>query len=282
MSENRLVKHTWYREKAVKFPNFAELIDKVKGKYNIQTFFGGFSNPIGIEVEVENIPFPTEDYRFWTYTKDGSLKISGVEFISMPLAGRCIDYALAEFKDILSNRNCLWSHRTSIHVHNNVDNLTVGQLHAFVSTYAVLEELFFSLVADHRKGNPYCYHLTDTNPRRVELGMYEAKYCAFNVGNCLREHNTVEFRHMQGTQDFKQIRRWIQLIVKLHYYISKNDPDEVVKRIFNLNTVSDYGAFVHDVFKSSAVLFRSLDLQRLMEEGVAWAKVYNLSYKGDL
>lgn len=275
MSKN-LVKNIWYKEKGTTFPDYASLLEKGKKKHDVQTFFGGFTNPIGIEIEVEKIQSPGTNFIFWDVDTDNSLKISGLEFISKPLAGRCIDYALAEFANEIKDQSCLWSHRTSIHVHNNVSNLTEDQLSAFVVCYAALEALFFSLVEDHRKGSPYCYHLTDTDPRRLVFGDYDSKYCAFNVGNCLREHNTIEFRHMQGTQDMKQIRRWIQLIVKLHSYINRTDPAEVIKRVLRLNTAQDYSAFVLEVFKSSAVLFRNLDLPRVMESGVTWAKVYNL------
>jgi hypothetical protein len=108
------------------------------------------------------------------------------------------------------------------------------------------------------------------------------KYCALNAGNCLVQYNTVEFRHLQGTDDFRQIRRWIQLITKLHIYITTNKPEEVVERVTKLNTTSEYSAFVKDVFKTSSGLFNGYDLKAMMEEGVLWSKVYFSHAKGEL
>ena len=241
---------------------------------NLPTFFGKYKNPIGIEIEVEQAPVFETKPIFWVRDKDGSLKIDGAEFISVPLSGRCIDYALAEIYPLISQQDCLWSHRTSIHVHLNVNTFTVKKVKTLIALYACLEELFFFFVDDLRKGNNYCYPLTDLNPESLMLGMPEQKYCAFNVGNALEEHNTVEFRHMHGTGNIKSIRRWIQLIVKLHHYVDKTPCDQIRQRIKTLNYVSEYNQFISEIFGVTAKFFDKLNLQQMMEENVFWAKLY--------
>jgi hypothetical protein len=281
MVDSQLVNRLWPAENPLQRNSLLPFLEKAKKKWDIQTYFGIIKNPIGVEVEVEKAPAP-KNYTFWQVTEDGSLKDKGMEYVSIPVYGKCIDYALHELSETLTKHNCSWSHRTSIHVHNNVSALTFAQLRAFVGVYAALEELFFSFVREERRGNPYCYHITDLHPTSVDFGNHDMKYCALNVGNCLVQYNTVEFRHLQGTDDFRQIRRWIQLITKLHIYITTNKPEEVVERVTKLNTTSEYSAFVKDVFKTSAVLFNGYDLKAMMEEGVLWSKVYFSYAKGEL
>lgn len=250
---------------------------------DIPKFFGNYKNTIGIEVEVENCDIEPKDWLYWGVKPDGSLKVKGAEFVSSPVGGYNIDYALHELRKTFDKqKDLLWSHRTSVHVHVDSRGFKIIDLVALVATYAVFEKLFFSMVAEHRRGNPYCYYLTDINPEDTSLGNPETKYCALNVGNCLLEYNTIEFRHMQGTQDFKALRRWIQLVVKLHHYIKTNDSEEILLKVTQLNSSSLYVEFLNEVFNTSAKHFIGYDFQKQMEEGVLWAKMYLLSRKGEL
>lgn len=246
---------------------------------DIATYFKGYTTPLGIEVEVENIRNPFPKMIYWNPTEDGSLKINGVELVSCPLAGHNIDYALAELNKALANEECLWSHRTSIHVHIYVGDFSVEKLKLFTAMYAVLESLFFSQVDEVRRGNPFCYHIRDLEPANVRIGNAELKYCAFNLGTGINNYNTVEFRHMNGTGDVVQIRRWIQLIVKLHRFVQETNNKDIYKLISELNTTSQYMELVRQVFGKTSILFMTRDLKKDMEEGVLWAKVFLLGEK---
>lgn len=240
-----------------------------------KTFFAAFKSPIGIEVEVEG--FDVEQWKpgsiYWRLDKDGSLKDMGAELISVPVASKNIDYALAELMGRLSQQGGLrWSHRCSIHVHVNVRNWTETQLRTMMGAYAPLENLFFSLCKPERKASAFCYPLIDVDPREAKVGDGDGKYCALNTSEGLRKYGTCEFRHMHGTGDLKTLRRWIQLIVKLHAYCRKNDSEKIVQDVCNLNTVSNYHEFVQKIFGQTAVLFQGMDLHRAMRDGVMWAK----------
>jgi hypothetical protein len=257
--------------------DWVQMIQKGAKKFpEPTTFFGGYKNPIGIEVEVERAPVFKNPALFWTRSSDGSLKIEGAEFISIPLSGRCIDYALEELRPLITEPTCLWSHRTSIHVHLNVNTFTIEQVKLLAALYACFEDLFFFFVEDLRKGNNYCYHLTDINPETLRVGNTDQKYCAFNMGNSIIEHNTVEFRHMHGTGDLKAIRRWIQLIVKLHHYVDQHSCKQIQQQIMSLNYTSAYQQLVSNVFGATARFFDKVDFQTMMEENVFWAKLYLL------
>ena len=261
------------KQKLIK--NQVALLEKSTKKFgDIPKIFGAFKDKIGIEVEVENCTKAPEDSIYWVTVPDGSLKNMGAEFVSCPIGGHNIDYALHELKTFLQKEQIDWSHRTSIHVHVGIGELSVRQLQAFLCTYATLEKLFFSFVADHRRGNPYCYYLTDTNPDHIAFGDASLKYCALNVGNSVAQFNTVEFRHMQGTEDFRLIRRWLMLIIKLVRFIKREDANKVIARILNLNSDSTYYEFVKDIYDTSFRFFIGMDFQKEMEEGVLWAKAF--------
>jgi hypothetical protein len=256
--------------------NQVGLLEKSTKKFgDIPKIFGAFKDKIGIEVEIENfLKEMPENSIYWVATPDGSLKKHGIELVSCPIGGHNIDYALHELREIIKNVDVEWSHRTSVHVHAGVGDLTMDQLDALVCCYAALEKLFFMFVEDHRRGNPYCYYLTDLSPEFINFGDANLKYCAFNAGNSLSTFNTVEFRHMQGTADFRLLRRWITLIVKLLKFIRDNDGKKVIERVQALNSTSEYQIFVKDIYKTSFKFFFGVDFQTQMEEGVLWAKTY--------
>lgn len=242
----------------------------------IKTFFGKYKNPIGIEIEIENAYPPEKNLLFWSWTHDGSLKIEGIEFVSIPLSGHCVDYALHEISPTVTNTDNLWSHRTSIHIHQNVSDFNIEKLTTLVGLYAVFEDLFFSFVDQKRKGNNYCYPLTDTSPKLLNWGDENLKYCALNFGNSLKSYNTIEYRHLHGTGSMKTIRRWIQLIVKLHHYVDTHDPKEIRNKIKELSYTSQYRKFLSEIFGVTSSLFDGLSLEEAMNRCVVWAKMYLL------
>lgn len=279
MRSAKYVKKEYPPQKVIQVDQ-VEMLTKGQKKFpDLTTYFKGFTSPIGIEVEVENCLTPEKKQIYWNVTEDGSLKVQGVEFVSHPISGHNIDYALAELKAYLETQNCLWSHRTSIHVHTYVGDFSMEKLTAFTALYAVFESLFFSTVDEVRRGNSYCYHLRDLEPNNIKIGTRDMKYCAFNLGTGIENYNTVEFRHMQGTGDFVKIRRWVQMIVKLHRFVKDNKNEDIFRLINELNTNSQYVAITRHVFGNTAILFLDRDLKADLEEGVLWAKVFLLGAK---
>lgn len=234
-----------------------ECVEKVGDKYDsVKTFFNKYLNPIGIEVEVENYmkteAKPTWDY--WKVVLDGSLKVHGMEFVSEPIAGRHIDFAISEIGKHLATQKPLWSHRTSIHVHVNMSTLKMSHLAAFVALYGLFEDVYFNMVDPVRKGNPYCYPATSVDPAQFLRVTQDSKYCALNLAPLLTQ-GTVEFRHLQGTDDWRLVRRWIQMIVKLHYFVEKIDSKEVVPFLCRVIEQRDFKALFKNIYGASATLF---------------------------
>jgi hypothetical protein len=212
----------------------------------------------------------------WQCEKDGSLKLEGREFISIPLSGRQVDYALAElefaFKQLQKGgeSKLLWSHRTSIHVHQNMSSLREGHLKGYTMLYGLFEELFFSMVNPIRVGNPYCYRAGDLDPVEFCNLNENNKYCALNLFP-IKSQMTVEYRHMHGNEDFRLIRRWIQLIMKMHRFIEDSSSREVVEKIRTHIKNQTFTALAKEVFGASIVLFTEEQIQDSGKRNAVWS-----------
>lgn len=221
------------------FPNASPLIvdlrtqDAAGRDLPGKTFFGGITNPIGIEVEVEGvasheaIAFCQKNNTFWSYTEDGSLKDKGVEFVSKPLAGRGIDKALALLGAWFGANQHKFTHRCSIHIHQHAGDLTEQDLNRLFSYYIILEGALFVYCAAIRECSAFCVPLTATNPRphaSLEGLSEHNKYLALNLFPLVRQH-TIEYRHLEGTSDMRKVRRWIQMLCKLHRYVTITNKD---------------------------------------------------------
>lgn len=242
----------------------------------LKTYFGRYRNPIGIEVEVENCPKPIEWPQkspiFWKTAEDGSLRNHGIEFISVALSGRMIDHAIKELSEVLAKKKPSWSVRTSIHVHVNMSTLTFNQLKAFCMIYALYEDCFFSMCDPSRKGNSFCYPVSQLDPKDFSQIADTNKYCALNLAP-LRRQTTVEFRHLQGTDDWRHVRRWIQMIVKLHYYVEKMESQTSVNDIKAVINNGEYVVLFNNIFGATTQLFSSQQIQESGKNHAAWALV---------
>lgn len=210
---------------------------------------------LGIEVEVENVQSFMQASPYWRMTEDGSLRNDGREFITPPIRAWRIEQALTTLFDKQINRDVDFSERTSIHVHMNIRTLTVAQLEALVITYLLFERCLFNFVEKRRYNNVFCVPVCET-----QMGRYLdrlilngnpifqwQKYTALNLLP-ITEKGTIEFRHMQGTQDIKKLMTWINLILCLKKFALRNDPEYIWHRVTSLNTTSEYRMFGEEVF----------------------------------
>lgn len=255
-------------------PNFSrvlsmcEIVDKLP---EIRTFFGGYNNPIGIEVEAEGIVRGIKGMNFWTHTEDGSLKDHGREFISIPLSGRQIDYALEELREVLAAQDDLkWSVRTSIHVHQNTSTLREKHLMAYVMVYGLFENLFFAMCQPYRRASAFAYPVTALDPADYMMIQDSNKYCALNLAPIKRQA-TLEFRHMHGNSDFRLIRRWIQLIVKLHNWIEKQSSDHVLDTVLEYIQQQRFVPLAKAIWGVNSTLFDPETINNSGRQNALWA-----------
>jgi hypothetical protein len=251
-----------------------ESAEKIEKFPEIRTFFTNYRNPIGIEVEVENCPHPEQSkkmFALWKSHSDGSLKIKGMEFISLPVSGRQVDYALHEMETFLQGKkNLLWSHRTSIHVHQNMSTMYVEQLRAYLMVYGLFEDLFYSMCAPHREGNPYCYRATETDPGQYMTLRESNKYCGLNLYP-LKTQCTVEWRQMHGNDDFRLIRRWVQVIMKLHAWANSIPSTRITPYVVSMIHEQQFTALAKRIFGASVALWNEEQIIRSGRRNALWA-----------
>ena len=245
---------------------------------------------VGIEMEIENFSREVHSHPFWKTTTDGSLRNNGYEFVSVPLPGAIVEFALWRLFETFREYEQFpeYSKRCSVHIHLNVRTLSVVQLQKLVILYLVFEKLLFNFVGNGRDKNIHCVPLLQSSIlSRPSWGIdfeqffYVArsvwmKYSALNLLP-LFSQGTIEFRQMHGTNDMKKIMTWINLIYSLKLYSIRTPLDELIHSIDSLNSTSQYREFVTSVFKKiSPALLDNLqyqDVSSLMSDGVTAAKM---------
>lgn len=190
----------------------------------------------GIEIEVEGnyLPDVLNDKR-WRAEHDGSLRGESMEYIlSKPLNKVDIHNALESLAEELSNSKLNFSFRTSVHVHMNVQNLTLDEYLALLYTYMLLEEPLITFCGKERKGNRFCLRLQDAEGildtldqmfRYGERGLHAivvdgVRYAAMNVGATM-QYGSLEFRGMRGTMDVDLLSQWVEILDRLKQFALK-------------------------------------------------------------
>ena len=196
--------------------NINETFDLKKNALDQVTMFFA-----GVECEIESVK-NKNDFEYFSATHDGSLRNEGVEFISTPLPKEDL---VGSFKKLHAHLEYYekaeaFSPRTSTHVHINcrtLDELAARQLVLF---YALYEEFFFAMVNQDRRTNIHCVPLTETFlPQLYKNGIHIMtkqwhKYTALNVLP-LATQGSIEFRHLQGTDDPELFNEWVSTLNNL-------------------------------------------------------------------
>jgi len=244
---------------------------------------------VGIEVEVENLPTYPVYNRMWKVTEDGSLRNDGREFISVPIKGTMIEYAVKRLFTDLKKYPYKFTKRCSIHVHMNARTMTASQVLGMMLVYLVMEKTLFRFIGENRENNIHCVPLRESNITWMFTQILNGKatsnswmkYTAVNLVP-LQGKGTIEFRHMHGTDDVKKILTWINLLLKIKLFCYKRTFESVRDEIMELNTNSDYLGFFSRVFEEYAPILVANSKE--MEEGVSLVKLYvdSMEYKRSL
>lgn len=232
----------------------ANLHARLEAKYGKlpKYYFGIYPGIVGIEVEVEHWIGSPLTSLCWGVTKDNSLKDNGLEFISIPLQGKSIDYALFELQNIFEDNKQGWyfNHRCSTHVHLNVAQLGLNQLLSLISLYIRLEPWFYAYADPMREASNFCIPLAECALHSEDILNNESlrsksKYCSLGM-NHLHDYGTIELRILEGTSNWTKLRRWIVMYQKLLKYVlvnklhtkildfhDKTSNEDVAREVFN-------------------------------------------------
>jgi hypothetical protein len=175
----------------------------------------------GVECEIESVK-TRNDFEYFTATHDGSLRNEGIEFISTPLNKEDL---VGSFRNLHAhleyyNNDEAFSPRTSTHVHINCRTLDETAARQLVLFYALYEEFFFAMVNHDRRTNIHCVPLTETFLPQLykhtigNMTKHWHKYTALNVLP-LATQGSIEFRHLQGTNDPALFNEWVSTLNNL-------------------------------------------------------------------
>ena len=201
---------------------------------------------IGIEVEVEGGPFPAGTANNWAVHEDGSLR-GGTEYvINRPVKRENVLTSLVTLQEFLGDTPLVFSYRTSVHVHVNVQDLTIAQWLSFISAFAIMEEALVDVVGPKRAGNKFCLRIIDADEpiEMLRRGLKaksitdymgnDVKYASMNI-QATRTHGTLEFRAMEGNLDPARINDWAQLLLAIKDYAIKIDsPRDIIQAMSNM------------------------------------------------
>lgn len=242
---------------------------------------------VGIEVEVENVPIYLDHLRpMWCRVEDNSLRNDGWEYVSAPLKGADIEYALRRLYSELKHFNpkYTFSGRTSIHVHMNARTMTCEQAAALLLLYVVFEKTLFRFVGGNRDKNHHCVPLSESPLTQMVVAIINGKvspeqgwmkYTAVNILP-LSGKGTIEFRQLAGTADVDRIMTWVHLLMCLKLYCYRRSYKEVIDEIVSLNTKSHYLGFANAVFGEYT---KQLDIRTDdLADGSSLVKLYEHSH----
>lgn len=237
------------------------------------------SGDIGLEIEVEGYDLPQRVGAKWQVTTDGSLKGEGqgLEYVLREptnIAGvttACNDLA----RGYRSNESrVLKSDFAGVHVHINVQKLSVKQMYTFVTCYYVLEELLMEYCGENRKGNHFCLRAKDaeyvllklseaaTSGDLHRLRTDDIRYSALNLLS-LFSYGSIEFRAMRSTQDFDKIINWAGMLLSIRdSSMQFNDPSDVLSTL-----KSGEDSFLNMVLPQHRHLFKDVDFVSKIKTG---------------
>lgn len=251
----------------------------------------------GIEIEAEGNNLREVKNRFWRTEDDNSLRgeypHSRAEFVlKNPIEPDQVKPALESLVKALEGAEFDFSHRTSVHVHVNVQELTHVQVCNFIYTYLLLEEPLMTYCGKARKGNRFCLRLSDAEGMLDVIermfsdgeGSHRVagdnvRYSAINLA-ALNKYGSLEFRAMRGNMDVGVITTWTEILYKLRSFaVQVNDPKAILAllekfgaEMFMRNIMGDlykvlaYPRMLKDVARSFSI---SLDLPHSYKTPVA-------------
>lgn len=261
MIKQKVSKEKFYNTKLVQFLA-RRLADKVK------------DGEIGIEIECEGTRLFREPLAYWGCHSDGSLRgVDGedpVEYVLRdPLSRNNIPKALSYLSSRLktAKSDIRDSHRTSVHIHFNCQQMTLKEIFTFVCLYLIFENLLVDFSGPERVGNLFCQRAKDSqywvhsiveafrNGDFSRVFDDNLRYTSCNTAS-LDKFGSLEFRSLRGTVDTELIQNWIDILCVLKDKSKQfSDPLKLYEAFYEAET----DGFFNRIFGDSPKLKRLLE-----------------------
>ena len=213
---------------------------------------------VGIEIEMEGNNLFVAPRKWWRYAHDGSLRGNSLEWVLLEPLPReeiqaALDYLVFNSKD----SDLHPSDRCGVHVHINVQDLSIRQMFVFAMLYLILEPLLMKWCGEDREGNLFCLRSGDAEG--LILSMREAlemgdlnvlntdhlRYASLNFC-ALFKFGSLEFRGYGTPKNMMNIMKWVELLLAIKdasfryrelpdllEQLSGNGINQFMKNIFN-------------------------------------------------
>lgn len=179
------------------------------------------NNLDGIECYFEGYHHTTRPY--WKIVTDASLDGTGGEIVSPILKGVEGAKQLEKILDALDNLDGITVNvQCGLHVHLDVNDLTVAQIQTVYERYADYESQIDMIMPRSRRGNNsrWCSSVTNTANRiknvrggsKHRLANAAGRYYKVNLQSLTR-YGTMEFRQHSGTLNFDKIINWVSFLM---------------------------------------------------------------------
>ena len=245
---------------------------------------------MGIEIEAEGFrgfDLPQDDalriQLEWIHKPENSLRDRGIEFVTHPIKGAEVGYALYLLDKMNRNGGLYYSELAGLHVHLNVRDFTVEQFTNLAMLYLVFEDSLYR-ISGQRQRSIYCLpartswsglsYLIEAGDMATAIGQAN-KYMGFNY-KTIKTFGTVEYRHSKGTPHTSYILHWINTLLRMHIAAKQFQTLELRERLFWLNTNSSYQQFANEIFKEEVDWINCPDLPTEMSEGVSILKEWSI------
>lgn len=200
---------------------------------------------VGIEIEVEGVNIPKDNFGNWKVEIDNSLRGEAREYITTkPLPLNTVEKNVQDLIDQFQNANAVVhkAHRGSVHMHINVQNYKVLDLYGLMFQWAIVEGLWMHLCGPTRESNLFCTPGASTGDLQeyakrflacVRKGSYHnfpmrGKYASLNYDPVIK-YGSVEFRTFASTIDKDTLVQYANWCVNMVDVGVSTDLDNLTK-----------------------------------------------------
>lgn len=251
----------------------------------VQSVFGMNTkkHDIGIEIEMEGTGPLGVSCTGWDNHEEGSLRApggesrGGAEYVTHgPVALDKIGYVVDRLATVLKENKCvvdLNAHRTSTHLHLNVQQLRLIELLGYLTVFTAVEPLFLHLCGEDRDGNAFCLSSHETG----DLPVYFKDFCQqienlkgfgfdryhqrgkYSSLSTFRLHDlgTVECRCFPVSLDSAQITEWAQWLINIRNIVQA-ETDMSFRQIIKLG--------IHEPLMLAQRVFGNIPRSRVPQE----------------
>jgi hypothetical protein len=203
----------------------------------------------GIEVEVEGCRrYDVEALGTWQPKPDGSLRNRGMEFVTPPVTYHTAIEMVTGLWGQMRRYGWQANNRTGIHVHMDMQRLTLDEFKKWMVAYLCVEPVLFDLCGEAREENIYCvpWYRSQDDMEHL-LSMFERRSITPCVNTCkysalylepLRRFGTVEFRGAPTWQDSGDMIQFLRLLELMRVRAAQARTPESILDLFEGDTMA--------------------------------------------